>query len=361
MIRVAIIGLGVIGGSLGMALSATGEYDVIGIDQKAETLELALQNGAAREVTGDLGNGVKSADIVVLAVPIADIILLAGQIHGFIPSGAVVTDVGSTKKVVVQELERLFPGRFVGGHPMTGSELSGFKGADRYLFENSLYVLTPSVTTGTGALEQIRRMALSTGAHLLQLSPEEHDLLVAQVSHLPHLVAISLMNQTSEVARGHPETLLLAAGGFRDLTRIASSDPRMWRDIYITNRENIIAASRRLRRHLEDLERELAEGNGRRLVAEMQEARRARMKIPVKARGFLPGVAEIVANVPDRPGALARLAGALGEQGINIIDLEIMRIREGEGGTIRLALPSDEQADSALAVLRASGFIVRKR
>lgn len=361
MKRIAIVGLGVIGASLGMALNATGKYHVIGIDKDAETLQVALETRAVAEITGDVCKGVRDADVVFLAVPVTEIVRIAVIIEDYVSPRAVVTDVGSTKRTVVEALERKFFSRFVGGHPMTGSEYTGIKGADQYLFENAIYVLTPTSRTDPDALDIIKTVVADTGARILCVSPQEHDLMVAAVSHLPHLLAVSLMNTACEVARDHPETLILAAGGFRDITRVASSQSSMWRDIYATNRKNIIEVSRKLRKYLEQIERSLEQEDFDAIVTKMQRARQEREKIPLKIRGFLPSVHEVMVTVPDQPGSIADVTAAIAATGINIIDIEIVRIREGEGGTLKLAFKTSEEADSARAVLRARGFVAKRR
>jgi len=361
MKKIVIVGLGVIGGSLGMALSTTGKYHVIGIDKDPVTLQTALETRAVTETTEDICKGVRNADVVFLAVPVTEIVRIAEIIEDCVPPRAVVTDVGSTKRTVVEALEGKFFSRFVGGHPMTGSEYTGIRGADQYLFENAIYVLTPTPRTDPDALDMIKSIVADTGARILCVSPQEHDLMVAAVSHLPHLLAVSLMNSACEIARDHPETLILAAGGFRDITRVASSQSSMWRDIYATNRKNIIEVSRKLRKYLEHMERSLAQEDFDTIIIEMQRARQEREKIPLKIRGFLPAIHEVMVTVPDQPGSIADVTGAIAATGINIIDIEIVRIREGEGGTLRLAFKTSEEADSAQAVLRDRGFVAKRR
>lgn len=359
--RVAIIGLGVIGGSLGMVLSATGQYHVLGVDQDLQTLEIAREIGAISEGTSDCCAGVEGADVVVLAVPVGEIIKVADRIKDCVSPQTIVTDVGSTKEQIVAVLEEFFPARFVGGHPMTGSEYSGIRGADRYLFENAIYVLTPTEQTDQSALQVVESLTTITGSRLLYLTPKEHDLIVAAVSHLPHLLAVTLMNFVTGLTVEHPQTLLLAAGGFRDLTRTASSSHIMWRDIYATNRSNLVEISRGFRELLLELEGYLERENLDSLVKKMQLARRERAKIPLKMKGVLPALYELVVSVPDRPGSIAHLSGILGERGINITDLEILRVREGVGGTIRLAFKTDQDAEDALRALRENDLIAMRR
>ncbi len=359
--KVAIIGLGVIGGSLGMGLKSLGKYFVEGIDQDEQTLQVAMETGAIDEGTTDYRIGVAGARVVVLAVPVNGIMEIAARIRDLIPTGAVVTDVGSTKEQVVACLEALFPGRFVGGHPMTGSEHAGIRGADQYLFENAIYVLTPTEHTSPQALRTVEQLVREVGASPICLTPREHDLIVAAVSHQPYLLAVALMNLASSLEPDHPATLLLAAGGFRDLTRVASGDPSMWMDIFASNREFILQTSRQFRDVLSELEGYLESGDTAALADRLARGRTGRQRIPLAIRGFLPAVFEVLVTVPDRPGAIAGVAGALGDHDINIVDIEIMRIREGDGSTLRLAFKAEDDAEAAVIALRGRGVTAKRR
>ncbi len=359
--RVAIIGLGVIGGSLGMALLAKGNYEVVGIDRDPVTVRLALETGAVSAGTTDCLNGVKQADIVVVAIPVGDLADLAREIAPSISSEAIVTDVGSTKAEVVAQLEEIFPSRFVGGHPMTGSERSGIEGAELYLFENAIYVLTPTARTDSEALQKIQEMVADTGAISCFISPDDHDRIVAAISHLPHMMAVALMNLAADFSELHPQALTLAAGGFRDMTRIAASSQVMWRDIFATNRRNVIELSRQFREVLLHCEQLLEREDYNELVLFMQRACCERQKIPFHLKGTLPTLYELICTVPDRPGSIALITGLLGEEEINISDLEILRIREGEGGTIRLGFKTEREVERAFQVLCKADIAVKRR
>lgn len=359
--RVAIIGLGVIGGSLGMALQAKGNYEVTGIDRDPSAVRLARKIGAVSLGTTDYLTGVKQADIIVLAIPVGDLAVVAREIVPSIPPWAVVTDVGSTKVEVVAQLEGVFSSRFVGGHPMTGSEVSGIRGAEQYLFENAIYVLTPTGRTDPTALQKIQEMVADTGALSCFLSPVEHDRIVAMVSHLPHFLAMTIMNFAADFSEQYPQALALAAGGFRDMTRIAASSQVMWRDIFTTNRQHVIELSRGFRELLLQVEELLEREDYGQLVSFMQRACRERQKIPFQLKGTLPTLFELVVTVPDRPGSIALITGLLGEKGINISDLEILRIREGEGGTIKMGFKRKREAEMAFQMLSKADFAVKRR
>jgi prephenate dehydrogenase len=274
----------------------------------------------------------------------------------------VITDVGSTKGGVVLEAERTVVAVlcFVGGHPMAGSELVGVRGADPYLFENAYYILTPTTRTSPQALAKVRRLAEGVGARVIEMEPERHDLSVAAVSHLPHLLAATLVNTVARLP-GSEDMLPLVAGGFRDMTRIASSSAIMWRDIFATNKEQVIKVIHSFRSELDSFEDLVAAGDSVTIQEFLEQAKTVRSTIPSRTKGYLPRLFEIVLTVPDQPGAIANFTNNLAEAGINICDLEILRVREGEGGTIRVAFAVNEEREAALRVLREKGYTVRQR
>lgn len=362
--KVCIIGVGLIGGSLGMALcSRKLAQKVIGVDINTVELELAVELEAIHEGSTDPASAAADADLVVIATPVGLTVEMVKIIAPVVKKGCLVTDVGSTKARIVREAEMLMPSGtfFVGGHPMTGSETAGIKGADRYLFENAAYILTPSAVTDQSAVDATERLALAVGAKVVKIDPEEHDLMVAAVSHLPHLVATVLVNTVGEIQKDHNDVLMLAAGGFRDTTRVASGHPLMWRDICITNREKIMEVLDKFSSALQETRSFIESCDDKGLESRFTMARELRNTIPSKMRGYLPAAYEIVVTVADKPGAISSLAGCLGSEGININDIEILRVREGEGGTIRLALSSESDQEKAIKTLRANGVIVKKK
>ncbi|ABZ84483.1 prephenate dehydrogenase, putative [Heliomicrobium modesticaldum Ice1] len=366
--RVVIIGLGVIGGSLAMALTQGQLVDeVIGVDRDEETRKLALATYAAHRVEADAAEAVAEADLIVLATPVCTYPAIIASIRHRLKPGTIVTDVGSTKQWVLEQMGRLLPPgvRFVGGHPMAGSEKQGIRGADRYLLENAVYVLTPDVDTDAAALQALEDLIKAAGARVLRISAEEHDSMVALVSHLPHMMAVALVETLSEVAKEYPKAPMLAAGGFRDTTRVAAGDPQMWVDIACTNREPLLHMIGCFRSALDRLEEQIdacgACGSKMEALREtLAHAREVRLSIPGKAKGILPGIHEIVLTVPDEPGVIGTIARLLGDNGINIADIEILRVREGHGGTIRIGFYEAPDADGAVEVLAGAGIIVKR-
>lgn len=351
---VTIIGLGLMGASLGLALkNANLDGTIIGVDNDAQVVEKAIAIGAIDR--GDsLKSAVVAADIIIICTPLAAFPEILAKIKPVIKSGSIVTDVGSTKAEVMRLFEQLPSGVWaIGGHPMAGAELKGIRGADSYLFENAVYVLTPGQDTPEHIVKRLSQLLTMTGARIQILDAALHDQLVATVSHVPHLAAVALVNSTE----GNPDTLRLAAGGFRDTTRIASSNPDLWIDILQSNRQSIIAGLETLTKLLTDLTRQLASGEDKKLLEGLYRARDIREMIPQVKKGLLPGFVDVICIVPDRPGIIGELGRILGEDHINIVDIEILRVREGDGGTIRLGVPN--LADGIRAVEALQNYEIK--
>ncbi len=262
--RVVIVGPGLIGGSLGIALRAAGLAGrVVGVGHRQESLDAALELGAVDEATFDLEGAVADADLVVLAVSVGRIPELASRAAPQMKNGAVLTDVGSVKAPICSAVEALLrtPSRprvrFVGGHPLAGSEKRGVRAARSDLFRDALCILTPSRVTdpdGT-ALSRVRDMWQAVGCRVRELPPELHDELVAEISHLPHVVAACLINAVSDGA------LDLAGSGFADTTRVASGDPGLWRDICMANSRAVDKALHTFAEQVRTFRKALASGD----------------------------------------------------------------------------------------------------
>jgi prephenate dehydrogenase len=351
--KIAIIGLGLIGGSLGLALIGSAEVDrIYGYDNDYQTIENALNMEAIHQA-GTLEQVVRDADYVFVCTPIKFIQGVLKDISKLLKPGCVVTDVGSTKQQIMSMLLELPEGIYkIGGHPMAGSEKNGIGAADRYLFENAVYVLTPAKDTPMAVVEDTAALIRLTGAQVKVMSPAYHDRVVALISHLPHVLAAALVN----VAAGEEDALLLAAGGFRDTTRIASSNPGLWEDILISNREEVSRGLTALIGELQQFKEELDGASGGGLLNRLEAARQVRESIPGRRRGLIPSFQDVITIVPDRPGIIGQLGGWLGSQGINIVDIEILRVREGDGGTIRLGVPTQEDAVNAVFILNQQGI-----
>lgn len=363
--KVAVVGVGLIGGSLGMAWRRADAAEVIGVFRREESIAESLAVGAIDRGTTNLAEAAQEADVLVLCTPVRQIVPLGLQAAQYMKPGAIITDVGSTKSDICRQFWTELPDgvTFIGGHPMAGSELTGVAAADPYLFENAVYCLTPPA--GMTAEAPPWRLALqlveATGARSLQLTPEMHDLIVAAVSHVPHLTAAALVNTVAAQDAGEGCVLQLAAGGFRDTTRIAGGSETVWRDICMTNQTAILQVLRLLQSELRRFEQAIAAADENGLESLLAQAREARAAIPAKKRGLISAVHELTVMIVDAPGSIHRVTGLLAEAGLNILDIEIMRVREGEGGTLRLALAGEQAVAQALRILEAADYTCRRR
>jgi len=249
--RLSVLGVGLLGGSIGLAAKARlSPCRVLGYAHRPETLRSALDRGAIDEGYDDPRRAVQNADLVVLCTPVGMLGELLDKIVPALSPGAIVTDVGSTKRSVVAHARRAMaasPAKFVGSHPMAGSEKRGVQNAQADLFEGAICVLTPDESTDTGALAAVETFWADLGMRTVRMSPAEHDRRVAEISHLPHALAAAL------VAMQDGESLALAGKGFADATRIAAGDGGLWRDIFLDNRDNLRASLERLRGSLDDM------------------------------------------------------------------------------------------------------------
>lgn len=362
MMKIALLGVGLIGGSLGLAWKRhRPELTITGYDEP-EVLEEALRRGAIDQRAADPVAAVGGADLVVLAAPIGAILRLMEAVAPHLEAGAVVTDVGSVKTPIAEHARRVLPAAnpFIGGHPMAGSEKGGIAHADAFLFENATYVLAPPPDVRVEALAErypgLARLVQATGARLLVLEAERHDHIAATVSHLPQLLAVTLMNAAAEANAEDGAFLRLAAGGFRDMTRIASSPFAMWRDVLVANRGPILDALGRFAMAFQRTRNRLIEDDPDALEDAFDAARHVRERIPRDMKGFLAPLAEVYLYAEDRPGFLVGITSAVYEAGLNIKDIELLKIREGTGGAFRLGFATASDADAAVEALKAAGY-----
>ena len=362
MQRVAIIGVGLIGGSLGLVWKKQAPgVRIVGFDAPA-TLDKALDMGALDEAALSAGAAVSGADVIVLATPVQSVLQLLKNIAPHIRPGAVVTDTGSVKGLVASCAASALPSHalFVGGHPMAGSEGRGIDQADALLFENAAWVLCPPAAMDVAALkrDQAAFLALieATGARVLTLPADRHDRIAAFVSHLPQLLAVALMNHVAQENGSDEAFLQLAAGGFRDMTRIASSPFDVWNDILSTNDARILEALDSFAERVRLVRGEIARGDMNTLQDRFREARSTRETIPRNTKGFLQPLADVYVYAQDDPGELFSITKILYEASLNIKDIELLKIREGTGGAFRMGFAEDDIAAAAARTLNHAGY-----
>ena len=343
-----VVGLGLIGASVALALQESG-WTVSGVDSNATTLAAAAERGV---VTGaELS---PETDLVVIATPAG---VVAGQavevLSRLTNPDLIVTDVAGVKGSIVA---RVRDPRFLGGHPMAGSELRGLAGARPELFRGSTWVLTPTDHTSPTTYSRLHGLLREIGANVVAVSAEDHDRLVAIASHVPHLLAGSLMNEASQVAEQDAVLLQLAAGGFRDMTRIAAGDPGIWPDILFENRDAVVQSLEALEARLKTLREALLDDGRDVILDSLLSAASARRQLPGRALST-DDLAYLRIKVSDEPGVLARVTRSASDLGVNIYDIEIAHGIEGTGGTLLLAVDA-QQSELFAAALTALGFQV---
>lgn len=342
-LRANVLGLGLIGGSLALALAQSG-YEVGGVDADVAKMEDALGRGIIQH-----GGLFADSAITFVATPVGTVVEQVGV--ALAATTGVVTDVGSVKAHVATEIS---DPRFVPGHPMAGSELDGLDGADATMFDGAVWVLTPNAATSDETISFVAGLVSRFGAEVVALEPNQHDDVVAIVSHVPHLTAATLMRLADNRSEEHLALLRLAAGGFRDMTRIASGRPNIWLDICEQNQESIVRGLDALIEGLTDMRNVVRSNDRKGLHARLEQARMARMNLPTTA-GPVENLVEVRIPIPDRPGSAADVFTLSGELAVNIYDFEVVHSVEGDRGVMVIVIAA-KHSDIFRGGLLARGF-----
>src|ERR671935_1331282 len=354
--RLAIVGTGLIGASVGLAAKRAGIAHVAGFDPDPAALERAAERGAVDASASSLGEAVADADLAVVAAPVAELPAQVAAVLGATPERCTVTDVGSTKGPVCAAAAGT--PRFIGGHPVCGSEAHGPEHARAELFEGATWFLTPVAATDPQRYRALHGFVSSLGAVPVAVDPAAHDRLLALTSHLPHALANVLLNQAGGTrVEGH-EPLAAAGGALRDMTRVAGANPRIWVDIFLENAAALAGALAEHRRRVEQVERALAAGDAGFLARWIAEAAGNRRRMLAEAYEQ-PGVLQrLRVHVPGRPGVLAGITQALGAARINIEDFELRHMSRERGGILTLLVSGEDDAQRASELLEAQGYSV---
>ncbi|MEK7314170.1 MAG: prephenate dehydrogenase/arogenate dehydrogenase family protein [Deltaproteobacteria bacterium] len=277
--KITIIGVGLIGGSLAISLKEAGACaTVVGVGRGVENLKTAKRLGIIDSYTTDVKEGVKDSDFVVVGVPVLSIAKVIKTAAPYFKKGAIVTDVGSVKEAVVRDVEPLMPDSvfFVGGHPIAGTEHSGAEAAFSGLFKDRRCILTPTSNTDNNALEKVKAMWELAGSEVVIMDAKAHDVILASVSHLPHVIAYSLVNTVADMEQKAGDVLKYSAGGFKDFTRIASSSPEMWRDICLMNKDAVLRLLDEFQKRLDEIKGHIKDGNAELVQKDFERAKRVR-------------------------------------------------------------------------------------
>jgi prephenate dehydrogenase len=352
--NISIIGLGLIGGSIAKALKLANHSYHISAYDKPEILEIAFSEKVIDDKLKDYEQSLNS-DLILLCLHVEESLKIFEKLIPQLKEKQIISDVCGVKSVFQEKWNKSnSKGIYIGGHPMTGKESSGYKNSDPALFENSVYILSET-NYDTTSLEEFLSLIKLLGARIKFLNPKVHDIVVASVSHLPQLVAVSLINSAS-LKENEINFLDFAAGGFRDMTRIASSDFEIWGSIFEQNNKNIVFAIDNFINDLQNLKVLISNRKSILVSEKFEDARKRRDEIPKNTKGFINTLYDVFVYVNDEPGVLAKLTAKLFESGINIKDIELLKVREGTGGTFRIAFENEETALKAKNILSDSGF-----
>jgi prephenate dehydrogenase len=352
--RVAVIGVGLIGGSIALAVRERLGAHVTGFDTRPRALAGALERGAVDRVCPGLAAAVDSADAVFVAAPVSALPDVVSAVLAAAPEGCVVSDVGSTKRAVVASVS---DPRFVGGHPLAGAESAGVEHARGDLFDGATWYLTPTETTSGILYERLHRLLHGIGARPAAIEAETHDTILATVSHLPHVLANVLVAQAARTLADGGERLPATGPSFRDATRVAGSSSAIWTDIYMSNRDALTAQIDSTIARLADVRRALADGDAEALTAWNDGAALDRRKL-LEAQLAGGPVFELRASVPNRPGVVAQLALELSRAGVNIADMALYPAADMSEGVVALWIAGERSADRARELVSELGFPV---
>ncbi len=347
-INVSIIGLGLMGGSLGLALKRNQNVHITGFDNSYGAMQEAYRRGIIDTIAASIQKVGEEADVIIFATPVNTTVRLLQEVPNWpLKDNVIISDTGSTKGPIMEAARQLQQKgiTFIGGHPMTGSHKSGVSAARAHLFENAYYILTPAPQVKKEQIGRMEELLMPTKGKLVVLNAKEHDRMTAIVSHFPHLVASSLVGLLAEQQEENPFVKELAAGGFRDLTRIASADPIMWRDITIQNKEELLNQLDRWTEEMSRIRQMLQDNDPAYIQDYFNDAKVYRDELPITAKGALYTTYDLHVDVPDHPGVISEITKILADECISITNIRIVETRTDVFGILVISFqtPSDRK------------------
>ena len=363
MDKFGFLSLGLIGGSIAKAIRASRpNARIIAYARKQSTIDEALSSGVIDEGVTQIGNSFYDCDLIFLCAPVAVNNKFLEQLKGHISDHTVITDVGSVKGTIHNEVKKLGLSRqFIGGHPMAGSEKTGFANSSASILENAYYILTPADEVSSEAVRKYRTLVEEMGAIPLILSCDEHDYVTAAISHVPHLVAAALANLVHDHDSKEGTMKLIAAGGFKDITRIASSSPDMWESICMANTENIADLLDDYIASLTDISRAIRNKQAGYTFDLFTASKEYRDSFSNAPRGPIEKLYGCYLDIPDEAGAIANIATLLAKAGISIKNIGIVHNREFEQGVLQVTFYEQEALDEAVTLFQGLNYIVCQR
>lgn len=358
-LELGFIGFGLIGGSIARTLKKKNLDLTITVysRRKNPDLEQGVKEGVIDHLVYQIDQSFSSCDIIFLCAPVLKNLDFLPLLKDIIQPTCILTDVGSVKNNICQEARRLgLAQQFIGGHPMAGSEKTGYTNATDTLLENAYYLLTPLDENRLDDIELLKELVSYTDANCVILSPKEHDLITAAISHVPHIIAATLVNMVRKNDNEEENMKAFAAGGFKDITRIASSSPEMWQDICIANGDSINYFLNYFQEQLQNFQQMIVNGSKQAINEEFRSAGDYRNSIPTKRSSVIARTYDIFVNIDDRAGAIATIAVILSDNNISIKNIGIIHNREFIDGVLKLELYNKEDAGLAKRLLEKNNY-----
>ena len=350
-----IAGLGLIGASMALGIKRDHpDYEILGYNRSQASRDITLERGMIDRATDDFASFAPLADVIILTLPIKQTIAFLQDLATLdLKEGVIISDAGSTKSAIVATAENCFvdkPVRFVGAHPMAGSHKTGAASADVNLFENAYYIFTPSSLTSPDTLEEMKDLLSGLHARFIEIDAEEHDRVTSQISHFPHILGSGLMEQTASYAEEHEMARRFAAGGFRDMTRIAESEPGMWTSILLSNRETIIERIEDFKGRLDEIEQAISKGDENQIWNFFNQAREQRQAMEIHKRGGVDSSFDLYVDVPDEEDVILRILELL--RGTSLVNIHINEEnREDIHGILQISFKNAQDLKRAEQVI----------
>ena len=350
-----IAGLGLIGASMALGIKRDHpDYEILGYNRSQASRDIALERGMIDRATDDFASFAPLADMIILSLPIQQTLAFIKELAKLdLKEGVIISDAGSTKSAIVNAAEENFAGkpvRFIGGHPMAGSHKTGAASADVNLFENAYYIFTPSSLTTPDTLEEMKDLLSGLHARFIEIDAEEHDRVTSQISHFPHILASGLMEQTASYAEQHEMARRFAAGGFRDMTRIAESEPGMWTSILLSNRETIVERIEDFKRRLDEIGQAISKGDENQIWNFFNQAREQRQAMEIHKRGGVDSSFDLYVDVPDEEDVILRILELL--RGTSLVNIHINEEnREDVHGILQISFKNAQDLKRAEQVI----------
>ena len=350
-----IAGLGLIGASMALGIKRDHpDYKILGYNRSQASRDIALERGMIDRATDNFASFAPLADIIILSLPIQQTLDFIEKLASLdLKEGVIISDAGSTKSAIVATADKCFadkPVRFVGAHPMAGSHKTGAASADVNLFENAYYIFTPSSLTTQDTLEEMKGLLSGLHARFIEIDATEHDRVTSQISHFPHILASGLMEQTASYAEEHEMARRFAAGGFRDMTRIAESEPGMWTSILLSNRETIIERIEDFKGRLDEIEQAISKGDENQIWNFFNQAREQRQAMEIHKRGGVDSSYDLYVDVPDEEDVILRILELL--RGTSLVNIHINEEnREDVHGILQISFKNAQDLKRAEQVI----------